>query len=571
MPFAEKKQVAQKPLTKDKINAKINKNVPIAVGTLNLNGKKDVSMRKIVSLLLCMLLMAVLCVSLTACQTCEHEYPEEATRIAEPTCTEDGAYYYACTLCGEEKKVAPEATDTAMLAKGHTSDAGTMTTQVSCTTDGVMVYTCTVCDATIDTVTVKTPGHIYDELDVQTNGSEHWYECEVCETVLEKGTCEYVLMAYSKTEHTTACKVCYYEKANARVAHDMDDGVLTAQATCYQNGYKTYTCADCGYTEREALPLVDHSYDETVYTYSVSNHWIACVYCKRVKEGTTTPHTFGEPVVTEPTATSCLPGTSVSTCTACGNIKTEYIASSAPHTMTTTLNADETLTRACTSCETSWTSAVLMYGDGTSSAGLGGNAGTGSGWGSGGLGPDVIDGCYVYEKNNAVNPCQAQFYLTSTDFDPSMPLPEEWTGALLSFKVKQGAMYMSDWGFYICNSTGAWSDNSKGFALCRTTNSGKNKKIIDIGGRAIGDISLGTDWVTVDIEITFDRENDKLLLVYYVNGVYVSKASTSNLLLNDMFNGIYFSSPGTADNTYNTKDPNVQPSIYFDDIILAVY
>ena len=45
--------------------------------------------------------------------------------------------------------------------------------------------------------------------------------------------------------------------------HDYDEGVVTKEATCTEDGVKTFTC-ECGDTYTEVIPATGHSYDEGV-------------------------------------------------------------------------------------------------------------------------------------------------------------------------------------------------------------------------------------------------------------------------------------------------------------------
>ncbi|MFQ9390174.1 MAG: hypothetical protein ACLR1V_16505 [Coprococcus sp.] len=43
----------------------------------------------------------------------------------------------------------------------------------------------------------------------------------------------------------------------------MDDGKVTKEATCTEDGVKTNTCTVCGETKTEIIPAVGHQYGET--------------------------------------------------------------------------------------------------------------------------------------------------------------------------------------------------------------------------------------------------------------------------------------------------------------------
>lgn len=46
--------------------------------------------------------------------------------------------------------------------------------------------------------------------------------------------------------------------------HQFDEGAVTREATCREEGIRTYTCRRCGETMEEAIPMEEHSYRESV-------------------------------------------------------------------------------------------------------------------------------------------------------------------------------------------------------------------------------------------------------------------------------------------------------------------
>ena len=74
--------------------------------------------------------------------------------------------------------------------------------------------------------------------------------------------------------------------------HEWDEGVVTTEPTCTENGVKTLTCTTCGETMTKGVPALGHSFDE----------------------GT---------VTTEPTCTTA--GVKTFTCGTCGETKTESV------------------------------------------------------------------------------------------------------------------------------------------------------------------------------------------------------------------------------------------------------
>ncbi len=68
---------------------------------------------------------------------------------------------------------------------------------------------------------------------------------------------------YNATKHYRLCTVCG-EKAD-EAAHVFDEGTVTVEATCSEEGSITYTCA-CGYKKTEKVPALAHDFKNDVCT-----------------------------------------------------------------------------------------------------------------------------------------------------------------------------------------------------------------------------------------------------------------------------------------------------------------
>ena len=106
----------------------------------------------------------------------------------------------------------------AKMACEHTYDAGVVTKEATCTEKGVKTFTCTKCKAT-KTEEIAVLGHDYQ------NGI-----CSRCN-------------ALDTASH----------------AHNYIETIK--EATCQEEGEKTFTCA-CGDTKTEKIPVVDHVYED---------------------------------------------------------------------------------------------------------------------------------------------------------------------------------------------------------------------------------------------------------------------------------------------------------------------
>lgn len=157
-------------------------------------------------------------------------------------------------------------------------------------------------------------------------------------------------------------------------SHSYDDGVVTKEATCAEEGVKTYTCTVCGATKTEAIAKVDHTSDGGTVTLAAKcdkkgERTYKCTVCgaiinteeipalghdysyevskddetKHIKscsheETTTTEdHTYGDAVESETYGN----GVYEATCTKCGYKK--YYTSSAETKEITVVEEDDNL------------------------------------------------------------------------------------------------------------------------------------------------------------------------------------------------------------------------------------
>ncbi len=257
----------------------------------------------------------------------EHVY-DDGVVTKEPTCTEDGVKTFTCTDCPdfytqvlpalghvpgeavEENRVAPGCTteggyDTAVYcsrcgaelsrehhtldATGHDYNEGAVTTQPTCTEEGVKTFTCRTCWETY-TEAVAAKGHTPGE-----PWGDEWVD-PGCET---EGSYDLVV----------TCTTCWEELSREprtieATGHKYNDGVVTKEPTCTEEGVKTFTCENCGDYYEESMDLVAHTYDNRCdtdcnvcgatrttehnygerLTYDETGHWHACEECGDVLE-----------------------------------------------------------------------------------------------------------------------------------------------------------------------------------------------------------------------------------------------------------------------------------------------
>lgn len=127
-----------------------------------------------------------------------------------------------------------------------------------------------------------------------------------------------------ETTHKRTCAYCDYEET---ADHGWDEGTVTLAPTCQATGEALFTCAVCGVTRTETLPLGDHPYNEWTKV-DENTHTHACTVCGTEE---TVAHTWDEGSVI--TAANCIAGgETMYTCTGCGLTRNEAVAMTGIHT-----------------------------------------------------------------------------------------------------------------------------------------------------------------------------------------------------------------------------------------------
>ena len=141
----------------------------------------------------------------------------------------------------------------------HSWNDGVVTTEPTCAERGEKTYTCSTCDAT-KTEIVGATGHSFGDW-TEKDGNEHTRICSKCQT--------------SETE-----------------AHSWNNGEITLEPTCTENGTNTYTCTYCGATKTEIVNANGHHLTEWIY-FDKDTHRNNCDVCDHFEEGTHTWTTNG--------------------------------------------------------------------------------------------------------------------------------------------------------------------------------------------------------------------------------------------------------------------------------------
>ena len=283
---------------------------------------------------------------------CEHHW-DQGEIITEATCTEEGEKKFTCSICGDEKTEKVSATghqhteirnkkeatcketgysgdtwckdcgkkilsgQTIAKTENHSWDAGKVTTKATCTEEGEKTFTCSICGDK-KTEKISATGHQHTEIRNKKEATckEEGYSgdtwCKDCGKKILSG------QAIAKTED-----------------HSWNQGEITKEPTCKEEGEKTFTCSICGNTKTEKVSTTDHQHMEIRNQknptckeagYSGDTYCADCGV--KISSGKTIAKTKnhnwdGGVITTEPTCTER--GEKTFTCTICGNTNTKKV------------------------------------------------------------------------------------------------------------------------------------------------------------------------------------------------------------------------------------------------------
>ncbi len=263
--------------------------------------------------------------------THEHQY---TSKVIAPTCTEKGYTLHTCK-CGDTYQ------DNEVAALGHDYE-GKVTKEASCKEEGIRTFTCTRCQDSYTETIPKTTEHTWNNGEVTKEATEEeegvrTYTCTVCgETKTEaipilEHTHKYTekVVAPTCTEkgytlHTCKCGDTYQDNELAALGHDYE-GEVTKEASCKEEGIRTFTCTRCQDSYTEIIPKTDiHVWDDGIITKEATPEEDGILTCTCTVCGLTndfsipyshTTHTYTDKVV-DPTCTE--KGYTIHTCDVCG-------------------------------------------------------------------------------------------------------------------------------------------------------------------------------------------------------------------------------------------------------------
>ena len=283
---------------------------------------------------------------------CEHHW-DQGEIITEATCTEEGEKKFTCSICGDEKTEKVSATghqhteirnkkeatcketgysgdtwckdcgkkilsgQTIAKTENHSWDAGKVTTKATCTEEGEKTFTCSICGDK-KTEKVSATGHQHTEIRNKKEATckETGYSgdtwCKDCGKKILSG------QTIAKTEN-----------------HSWNQGEITKEPTCKEEGEKTFTCSICGNTKTEKVSTTDHQHMEIRNQknptckeagYSGDTYCADCgvkIFSGQTIAKTKNHNWDGGVITTEPTCTER--GEKTFTCTICGNTNTKKV------------------------------------------------------------------------------------------------------------------------------------------------------------------------------------------------------------------------------------------------------
>ena len=283
---------------------------------------------------------------------CEHHW-DQGEIITEATCTEEGEKKFTCSICGDEKTEKVSATghqhteirnkkeatcketgysgdtwckdcgkkilsgQTIAKTENHSWDAGKVTTKATCTEEGEKTFTCSICGDE-KTEKISATGHQHTEIRNKKEATckETGYSgdtwCKDCGKKILSG------QTIAKTEN-----------------HSWNQGEITKEPTCKEEGEKTFTCSICGNTKTEKVSTTDHQHMEIRNQknptckeagYSGDTYCADCgvkIFSGQTIAKTKNHNWDGGVITTEPTCTER--GEKTFTCTICGNTNTKKV------------------------------------------------------------------------------------------------------------------------------------------------------------------------------------------------------------------------------------------------------
>lgn len=158
---------------------------------------------------------------------------------------------------------------------------------------------------------------------------------------------EYQINFIKSQESIGATTITVVHDGQSTLMHKYDNGVVTKEATCTEEGVITYTCTVCGETVKESIPKKEHDYTATVTAPTCDTAGYTTHTCSVCGDSyvdalvAPTGHTY-ETAVTEATCTTM--GYTTHTCSVCGDSYTDSYVPALGHDYEKTVTKEPTCT-----------------------------------------------------------------------------------------------------------------------------------------------------------------------------------------------------------------------------------
>ena len=278
--------------------------------------------RRMFSLVLCIIMLSSLIQVKEASATCYDHSKQNVKVTKEPTCTKTGTREYRCKNCNYLVKIET------IPAKGHNVQGQKKTVAATCTSTGYTAIICSTCGVEVSRTTIAKKEHSWGG----------W-------TITKAATCNNAGTKQRK------CSVCGNTQSATieSPGHSWSSWSTTKNATCTETGTKQRKCTRCSKPETSTIPALGHNVQgskKIVAATCIAEGYTAiiCSRCGVEVSKVTTPkteHTWGSWKTTkEPTCT--VAGTKVRECEVCGIKETGTITAPGHNVQGTTRTVNAT-------------------------------------------------------------------------------------------------------------------------------------------------------------------------------------------------------------------------------------
>ena len=288
-------------------------------------------MRKIITLLLCFVMVAAMSVTVFATDSAQMSFRASSSTVHRGdtvTITVSLSTVEDCRSAGFAHSfntsvfefVSGSCTLSGVAMGSVNSSAASFAYGSGTTVSGqVFTYTLKVKDnAPYGTYSVSGTANVRD-----TNGSISTSVSAASITV----ACDHSYGSWTNADTGNHQKVCSKCGDIQTASHTWNSGTITKQPSCKETGTKTFACTACNATKTETMgKTTNHSYGAWTKVNDTT-HKSTCSVCSDVK---TASHNWNSGTVTKK-ATCKETGVKTYTCTACNATKTETIAKTTDH------------------------------------------------------------------------------------------------------------------------------------------------------------------------------------------------------------------------------------------------